>query len=383
MSEVLLIRRAEYDRPGVDAAVRRAFDRFDGAWAGAKVLLKVNLVGGYVPERRATTDPLVVSSVARAVLDHGGRPIIADSPGVDVFAGAAERAGLMDVARELGIACVELDDAVPLPRREGATFHKIDVARLALEADAIIGLPKMKTHGQMLVTLGVKGLFGCVPGRAKAAWHYDVGLDRDRFAALLLDIYEGVALAGGRPFLTILDGIVGMHGDGPTSGDSYPYGLIAASKDALALDFRVARMMGASLDDLPLWRAARLRDMPQCALEDAVEGDFPADHVFDGVRLPAQGSLSFLPRVPMIERALMSRPVHVGELCVGCGRCVDACAAGALRLSGRVLRFDYARCIRCYCCHEMCPTRAIAFRVSPIVRFSEWIERVAARARRR
>ncbi len=379
---LLLLRRNGYDSSGVDSAVGSAFAHFGGIGrfvrSGDRVLLKVNLVAGHPPERRVTTDPAIVRSVARQVLDAGGRPLIADSPGIEAFLPAAERAGLMDVARELGIPCLELTDPVPLPTAPNASFRKIEIARQVLEADAVINLPKMKTHGQMLLTLGVKNLFGCVVGRRKASWHYDVGLNCERFAELLLDIYFGIA-----PSLTILDGIVGMDGAGPTSGAPKPYGVVAAAEDALVLDFWLCRMMGAALEDFPLWLAAKKRGLPQCELhEDDPLGDFPPGHVFAETDIPTPRSLRLLPRLPfprLWERALTSRPVHVSSLCIGCGRCEAVCAAGALKHADRVLRFDYGKCIRCYCCHEMCPVRAIAFRESPLVRGFRFLEGLTPR----
>ena len=371
---VLLIRQTDYG-PGVNDAVRRAFDFFGGAEkfikSGSKVLLKVNLVAGHKPEKRVTTDPSVVEAVARLVLEHGGRPVIADSPGIDSFQRAAERAGFMDVARRLNIPCVELDDPVPLP--PGISFRKIEVGRTVREADLIINLPKMKTHGQMLLSLGVKNLFGCVVGRAKAAWHYNVGLSRDRFASLLLDSYKGVA-----PSVTIMDGVIGMDGNGPTGGSPYPYGVIAAAEDALRMDFVLCRMMNIPLEDFPLWRAARQRKMPECILnEDDIAGDFSPDFRFTGVRFPDSRSLRLLPRIPLlgpvIERAMTSFPVHLPERCIGCGRCQAVCASGALKHLNGKLSFDYGKCIRCYCCHEMCPVQAIDFKESLLVRLGKFL----------
>lgn len=369
---MLLLRRSGYDPSEVDSAVRSAFAHFGGVERfvrpGARVLLKVNLVAGHPPERRVTTDPVIVRSVARQVLEAGGRPFIADSPGIESFAPAAERAGFTAVARELEIPCLELTDPVPIPVAPNASFRRIEVSRLVLEADAVINLPKMKTHGQMLLTLGVKNLFGCIVGQRKASWHYDAGLSCERFADLLLDLYFAVA-----PALTIVDGIVGMDGAGPTSGNPRPYGVVAAAEDALSLDFWLCRMMGAALDDFPLWLAAKKRGLSQCGLDaNDLAGDFPPEHIFSGTDIPTPRSLRLLPRLPFArlwERALTSRPVHVPSRCIGCGRCEAVCAAGALKHKDRVLHFDYGKCIRCYCCHEMCPVRAVAFRESPLVRW--------------
>ncbi|MCR4818861.1 MAG: DUF362 domain-containing protein [Fretibacterium sp.] len=375
MRQILLLHQTHYELSAIESTINRAFDFFGGGKRfiapGNKVLLKVNLVAGHKTERRVTTDPSVVEAVARLALDCGGHPVIADSPGIDSFNRAAEKTGFMDVARRLGIPCVELDDPVALP--PGESFHKIEVGRLVREADVILNLPKMKTHGQMLLTLGVKNLFGCVVGRAKATWHYNVGLDRERFASLLLDIYKGVA-----PAFTLLDGVIGMDGDGPTSGQPFPYGMIAAAEDALTLDFWLCRMLGVTLEDFPLWRAARQRGLPECEMkDDAIAGDFAKDYHFSGVRVPATQSLRLIPRLPfvgpLIERAMTSRPVHIPERCIGCGRCQEVCAAGALKHSGGNLRFDYNKCIRCYCCQEMCPVQAIGFKESPLVRLGKII----------
>jgi uncharacterized protein (DUF362 family)/Pyruvate/2-oxoacid:ferredoxin oxidoreductase delta subunit len=377
MSEVLLLRRERYDREGISSAVEAVFSRFGGSERlvkpGDKVLLKVNLVSAREPERRVTTDPSVVRETARAILDLGAHPVIADSPGIDSFQGAARKAGLMDVARELGIPCVELDDPVPLPPAAGASFHKIEVARLALESDVIINLPKMKTHAQMLLTLGVKNMFGCVVAQRKAEWHYKVGLRRDLFASLLLDIWSGI-----RPALTIMDGVIGMDGLGPTNGRPFPYGVVGGARDALAMDFLLCGMMGVKLEDYPLWQAAAKRGMPQCSPRACdLAGDFPPSHVWLGVEIPKLSNLAVIPLLSgmpfgkRLEQALISRPAHRPERCVACGKCVAVCRAEAVSLNAGKLAFDYKKCVRCYCCHEMCPVDAIEFKDGLIMKMTK------------
>ena len=368
MGKVLLIRQKNYSQNEIDTAILRAFNHFGGVEKfiskGDRVLLKVNLVSGHDIKRRVTTDPSIVRSVAKIIIDSGATPFIADSPGIDSFKSAAEKAGFFDVARELGIECRELTDPVDLPAHEGADFRHIQVSRQVIEADKVINLAKMKTHGQMYLTMGVKNLFGTIPGRLKAGWHYNVGLNREKFAALLLDIYMGV-----KPDFTILDGVIGMDGDGPTSGEPYEFGMIGACVDALSMDFTLCKMVGGKLEDYPLYMAAKKRNLPQCeSFSSEIEGDISVDYVFPDVKLPKTRSMRLLPSIPFLDRLMTSKPVHIPELCIGCGRCAAVCAAGALRHKNRHLYFDYGKCIRCYCCHEMCPVKAIKFKESRLVK---------------
>ena len=349
--------------------VKRVFDFYGGVEnlikPGEKVLLKINLVSGHPIEKRVTTDPAVVKAVAQIVLEAGGKPFLADSPGIDNFNNAARKAGFMQVAEELNIPCHELTDPVPLPiKYENSGFKNIQVSKYVVEADKIISLPKLKTHGQMLLTLGVKNLFGCIPGRAKAGWHYNVGLNRENFASFLIDLYMNI-----KPTLTIMDGIIGMQGDGPTSGEPYEYNIIAGAQDLLKLDFWLCKFMGAKFDDYPLYNAAVRKNFEQVNLNPQdLAGDLDENFKFENLKLPATRPMRLLPKIPFLERLLTSKPVHIPDKCIGCGRCQEVCAAGALKHNNKKLTFDYSKCIRCYCCHEMCPVHAIDFKQGLLVR---------------
>ena len=202
----MLLKQENYEEKSLRKAVEDIFSCFIDAQTpirpGDSILLKPNLLSASSPDKRITTDPALVKSVAEAVLDRYGHPVIGDSPGLDRFASVAEKTKMNDVARQLQIPLVELTDPIPVNPGPQAKFHRIELARLALESHMIINIPKLKTHAQMLLTLGVKNLFGTVVGQQKASWHYNVGLNRDLFAELHLDIYEAL-----HPALTILDGI--------------------------------------------------------------------------------------------------------------------------------------------------------------------------------
>lgn len=332
---------------------------------GQRVLIKPNMLCAAVPEKRVTTDPALLRAVTRRVLELGARPFIADSPALDGFGKVAARSGAAAVAEELGVEIKALARPTRVPVPEGGRYQSLELSQDALSADAIISLPKLKTHAQMLLTLGVKNLFGTVVAQRKAEWHFMAGADRDNFAALLLDIWRTVA-----PTLTILDGVWGMEGLGPQNGSPRPCGLLAASSDALSLDFAVCGLVGAPLRRLPLWRAARAAGLAGPAEAAELLGDRLEDLAIADFKLPELGGTDFLPG-PLANwsrRHLVSKPVQDRGRCKACGQCADICPASALTLEGRRLRFDYERCIRCYCCQEVCPEDAIGFKRGPLVR---------------
>ncbi len=109
-------------------------------------------------------------------------------------------------------------------------FGHLRLSQEAMEADAVINLPKVKSHTQLTLTLGVKNLFGCVPGKMKAWWHMEAG-NPNRFGEMLVETARAIA-----PDLTILDGIIGHEGNGPSGGEPRFLGLLGASRDVFALD---------------------------------------------------------------------------------------------------------------------------------------------------
>ena len=369
-AEVALVRCKTYRSPELETAVKRAVDLLGGMSTlvkrGDRVLLKPNLLSAREPEKRITTDPAVVTAVARLVLDAGGNPFIGDSPGIDPFGRVAAKTGMAQAAEELGIEIVELSDSTRVPQVEGARFKRLELARQALEADVVINLPKLKTHSQMLLTLGVKNLFGTVVAQRKAEWHHMTGIDRQDFASLHLDIYLVL-----KPVITILDGVWGMDGCGPSNGKPNHVGLIAAAKDAVALDVGLCHLLGAPLAAFPLYREARARGIGETDPgRIRLLGESPKFFAGREFQIPTLDSFGILPSVVarFAGRHLVSRPVQEGGRCVGCGLCSKICPAHAIRKSSKKIHFDYDRCIRCYCCQEVCPEDAIAFRQGILVR---------------
>lgn len=370
MSTISLVRCETYASEPLEAAVRRAVDLLGGiknfVRTGDQVLLKPNLLSARPPERRVTTDPRMVLAIARLVREAGGAPFIGDSPALEPFKKVAAKTGMAEMAHQFGIPLVPFTQPDKVATPEGSLFKKLEIAPEAMDADVVINLPKLKTHSQMLLTLGVKNLFGTIVAQRKAEWHYMAGVDRDTFASLILDIYLTV-----KPSLTILDGIWGMEGHGPANGKPRHLKLIAAGADAVALDVGICQLLGTPLRAFPLYRAARSRGIGETDLQKIkFKGETPQALAVRNFQIPSLDSLGLLPGIfeGLTKRFLVSKPIQEGNSCAGCGECVELCPAEAIQLEAKKIDFDYDRCIRCYCCQEICPKGAIHFHKGMIVR---------------
>lgn len=294
---VALARCATYEDRAVRAAVEDVLQSFGGMGMfvspGTRVLLKPNLIVARHQDQAATTHPVVLKIVAQLVLEAGATPIIGDSPAFGSARGVAARAGILQMAEELGIEVVEFRH----PRRirlSGGSLRSILVDRLAFDTGAIINLPKLKVHNQMLLSMAVKNLFGFVPGRRKALCHLLFSGNRKGFARLILEIMERI-----QPQLTIVDGIVGMERDGPANGDPRSFGLVAAGTDCVAIDMVLAEALGIAPRDVPILDVAQELGIGETQLQNiAIVGEALESVRVTDLRVPPLVSIGFsLPRL--------------------------------------------------------------------------------------
>ena len=118
--------------------------------------------------------------------------------------------------------------------------------KVRVNADVVINLPKVKSHMQLTMTMGVKNLFGCVPGKMKAWWHVEAGKDVNRFGEMIVETAKAIA-----PNLTIIDGIIGHQGNGPSGGEPRELGILGASADVFALDRAFIEIVNVEPDLVP------------------------------------------------------------------------------------------------------------------------------------
>jgi uncharacterized protein (DUF362 family) len=96
------------------------------------------------------------------------------------------------------------------------------------------------------MTMGVKNLFGCVPGKMKAWWHMEAGKDVDRFGEMIVETARAIS-----PNLTIIDGILAHEGNGPSGGEPRELGILGASADVFALDRALIEVVNVDPDLVP------------------------------------------------------------------------------------------------------------------------------------
>lgn len=341
---------------------------------GQRVLLKVNLLMKKRPEEAVTTHPSVVEAVVRLVQEAGGIPIIGDSPGGPYTVAALQtiytRSGLREVAERTGAILNEDVGQTTLQYPEGKLAKSLTVTNCVLNADVVIPISKLKTHGMMTFTGAVKILFGVIPGLLKAEYHLKMFNIPD-FADLLVDIATWV-----NPALSIMDGIVGMEGDGPSAGKPRNINALIMSTNPFALDVVATDLIGLKPEKVPTLMAARARGLTSRLREVDLKGDVRSLWQIQSFEIPKAVSTNFLDMVPLprsvkkfILNRVRPRPVFEHETCVGCQDCLNNCPPKALTMNeNQRPMVDLEACIRCFCCHELCPHKAVTL-------FKPWVGR--------
>ncbi|MEQ9233568.1 DUF362 domain-containing protein [Coleofasciculus sp. E2-BRE-01] len=253
MSSVSLIRTDSYNQKPLRTAVETLLEPLGGIRAfvksGDRVLLKPNLLTAGRPGKECITRPELVYTVAELVKEAGGQPFLGDSPAFGTAKGVAQSNGYLPMMEELNIPIVEFHGQ--RYQTVSHTFNHLRLCKEAMDADVVINLPKLKSHTQLTLTLGVKNLFGCVPGKMKAWWHAEAGKDALRFGEMLVETARAID-----PSLTILDAIIAHEGNGPSGGEPRRLDTLAASADVFALDCAIANLLNVDPTQVPTLAAA-------------------------------------------------------------------------------------------------------------------------------
>lgn len=369
MSKVVVLKCEEYNLDMIYPKLKWGIEQLGGIESiipiTKKVLLKPNLVVGIEPEKAATTHPVFFEAVLKLMLETGYDVKYGDSPGIGNPTKVAEKCGLKQVADKYDtpIADFVKGESVTI---NGHRTNELDIVNAVFETDAIINLPKMKSHALQRITGAIKNPFGTVVGFNKAKMHGRFQ-NAYNFAEMLidLDLYLNVDLH-------IMDGIIAMEGNGPRNGEPTPMNTILISTDPVALDAVFCQMIDLDPLKLPTMIYGKeygLGDYENIEIigEDVSsffnkDFDIPRDIVKQTERT----------KFDLLNKYVLRKPYIKENICKKCGICVEVCP-----LEDKALSFnnndksvppvyDYTKCIRCYCCQEMCPYKAIKVK-TPII----------------
>lgn len=365
MSRVAVVPCQDYEEAHVQEALQKTLSAVGGLdWVtpGMKIAIKANLVSMMKPDSAATTHPALLCALCKMLIERKADVIVGDSPG-----GLYNTAYVNAVYTATGVRAIlktgaQLNQNFSHKRAanpNGIILKELDYTAWLDDADAIIDFCKLKTHGMMGLSACVKNMFGVIPGTFKPEYHFKFPSHAD-FANMLVDIYERF-----KPRLCLVDGIVGMEGNGPTMGKPRHIGVLIGGDSPYTCDRVCAQLIGLDPDEVETVQAAKQR-----GLEDECEviGDVQSLVVSDYDLVRVRKEIQFDGRKPgivgktlggLIRSSMCSIPkVHKSE-CVGCARCAEICPAKAITMKNKLPGIDRTKCIRCFCCQEFCPKGAM------------------------
>jgi uncharacterized protein (DUF362 family) len=238
--KVAIVKATSYDTD-LERTVRDGLLAVGADVAGKSVLLKPNLVE-YDAGTVINTDPRLVRATVVVMRDLGASSVtVGEGPGHRRDTEYVVRAsGLFEAIRDVDAPFTDLNTAGVVRQALDSFYTPLGEIWMPLpvaDADVVVSMPKMKTHHWAGATLSMKNCFGCVPGRVygwpKNVLHWK-GIQRS-----ILDIVGAV-----NPTAVIVDGIVGMEGDGPIMGTPVQSGHLVFGTDPVATDVVAARVMG-------------------------------------------------------------------------------------------------------------------------------------------
>ncbi|MCH8215535.1 MAG: DUF362 domain-containing protein [Planctomycetes bacterium] len=249
---------SERDLNTVREMIQKSLDLIGGLQpiigSAKTVVVKPNLVevpfettGGSV-----ITDPRVLEALVGLLKDHGvERVLVAEGVSVNlkhISCGARkafEESGLAEVVRRAGGEILGWDegDFVPVPVPGGELYREINIPKSILDADAFISVPKLKTHCQTEITVGMKSMQGVFSVDDKVDYH------NEAFPWKMVDILRVL-----KPHLTVVDGLIGGEGYGPIYTDPVEMNIVVTSQDVVAIDAVCSALMGIEPFEVPITR---------------------------------------------------------------------------------------------------------------------------------
>jgi len=380
--KVSLIQCENYDEDIVLEKVRESLNLLGGIQKivkpGNRVLLKVNLVQPFPPEKAVTTHPSIVRAIISLIKEARGIPVIGESSGPPgVTKAAFRKTGMKEIAERTNTEILNFEgtgtDVIRIPK--GKILKRILPTNTLSKFDLIFSLPKLKAHELLMYTGAVKNFLGIIPGGGKAKLH-SIAKTPDTLAHALLDIYQWV-----KPHFALMDAIIGMEGAGASTGTPVSIGYILAGFDCVAVDTIASALVGYNPEEILTIKYAVERKIGVGRLKQIqVLGTQLQETSVNFEKTQMNGFLNFMSGLlesnrvisKIIKRLNLENrlsniviPIILNDKCKKCGICARSCPMHVISQDKKKnYIIDRDSCIKCYCCHELCPNKAVKLNIT-------------------
>ena len=341
---------------------------------GMVVFLKTNALAPHPCDRAITTHPKVVEAVIRYFKKYNVKIIVGDNPATKEMKTVYKVNGTLDVVTNEGVELAENRDLKVIKATEYKRYKEFNVSRQIVEADILVNLPKLKTHGLAYFTGAEKNLFGLIYGLEKAQWHVKSSTPIE-FGEAMTDLYSAIKNEmKGKILINLMDGIEGLEGEGPSTGGSKKKAnVLLSSKDAVALDRVAMEIVKLDYNKSFISLLTSERGLGEFNLENIeLKGDDLVlfdDIKFEPARVEAVGIRSLkLVNKFNVKSFILEHPKFDSTKCIKCGECKKICPPAAIAMEkGKIPSVNKRKCIRCWCCGEVCPVNAISKSKRPLI----------------
>lgn len=338
--KVSIVKCVSYNNSEINKALIESLNNIDFELKkGMKILIKPNLLSPSPPEKAITTHPVVIEELCKILKKYDSEIYIGDSSSYNTNQ-ALEVCGIKKLSKYAKI--LNFEDQ---PKKFfDIEKNKIPLPEIIFKVDLIINLAKLKTHAVTKVTLCVKNLYGCIPGKLKQNLHRTI-LNIKDFNLFLLKLHETIS-----PQLNIIDGVLGLEGEGPGSlGNPIDSKVIIMGRDARAVDIVASELMGFRSEDIFTNKLSKIN-------KKEIEVDGNGKDIKLKFKKPSTHIIRFL--FPIARIFPKPKIKFNNKKCNRCLICEENCPVKAIKINP-LQKCDHKKCINCLCCTEMCPNGAV------------------------
>lgn len=340
--KVSIVKCNSYENKEIKKALEQSLKNINFSFKkNMKVLIKPNILSPHPPEKAITTNPVIIKELCKILKKYNSKIYIGESSSYETNKGF-KVSGIGKLKKYAKIINFETQNKELF---DFESIKKVPLPKILFDMDLIINLAKLKTHTFTVVTLCVKNLYGCIPGKSKSLYHKILHSSK-KFSKFLLELHEKI-----KPELNIIDGILGLEGFGPgASGKPIKSKVMVAGKNAIATDIIASELMGFEPSTLYVNKLSNIQKENIEVVGEKIKLNF---------KKPPSALIFTVPVFHFLNNIFPKPKIKFNhKKCSKCRLCEEKCPVKAINLSP-FPKCDYGECIRCLCCIEICPNGAI------------------------